>query len=127
MILADVRMNAGTLNDSDISLAHHESKGFTMKDIGRMESKIDQLFEISTLNALETGISGLASLDSSGNDRTKAGFLVDNFRDQVSSDTSNIEYRAAIDPLNLELRPQPTEEAIRLIYDSANSINTINY
>lgn len=125
MLLADVRLNANTLHDSDISLAHYETKMFTMKDVGHMEAKLDQLYEFTTLSLLENGIANLATLDSAGNDRTKAGFLVDNFKDHASSDINNVEYRASIDPLNKELRPSICEEAIRLMYDSATSTRTV--
>lgn len=125
MIIADARLNAFTISDSDIALAHTESKMFSMKDIGRLETKLDQLFDMTTMSMLEQNLANLSSLDSTGNDRTKAGFLVDNFRNQMSSNVNNIEYRAAIDPLNHELRPQPMEEALRLIYDSNLSTNTL--
>ena len=125
MLLVDTRLNPFTINDSDISTAPYESKIFTMKDLGGFEQKLDQLYEFTTLSLLENGVANLSSLDSSGNDRTKAGFLVDNFGTQLSSDVNNIEYRAAIDPQLLELRPQPTEEAIRLLYDSDQSTNCI--
>ena len=127
MLLADVRLNANTLHDSDVSLAHYETKMFTMKDVGHMEAKLDQLYEYTTLSMLETGIANLGTLDSAGNDRTKAGFLVDNFKDHVQSDISNIEYRASIDPLNKELRPPIYEESIKLMYDSTNSSGVASY
>ena len=125
MLLADTRLNPFTFNDSDTSIAHYESKIYSMRDIGRMEAKLDQLFEMTTLNMVETGVDNVSSLDSSGNDRTKAGFLVDNFTNHTSSAIRNIEYRAAIDPLAKELRPTGIEENIRVMYDSALSTNTI--
>ena len=125
MIIADTRLNAFTINDSDTNLSHAEAKAFSMKDIGRLEARLEQLVDITTLNALEQNMSSLNSLDSTGNDRTKAGFLVDNFKTQLSSDVNNVEYRAAIDPLNNQLRPQPQEEALRLIYDSNLSTGTM--
>ena len=125
MIIADTRLNAFTINDSDVDLAHAETKMFSMKDIGTLETKLDQLYDITTMSLLEQNLSFLTSLDSTGNDRTKAGFLVDNFKTQQSSDVNNVEYRAAIDPQTNELRPQPEEEAIRLLYDSDLSTGTL--
>ena len=123
--LVNVKLDAFTKSDSDIVTEQLETKKYSMKDIGAMEAKIDQLFELTTLSLLETNLNNLSVFDSSGLDRTKSGFVVDNFVDQLASSFADGEYRAAIDPQNKILRPSFTEEAVRLIYDSDLSTNTI--
>ena len=113
MNLANVQMEAFTINDSDIRLKPLENKMYSMRDIGEIAEKVDTLEEIATLSLLETNLSNLDVLDAAGNDRTKAGFLVDNFSDQLASSFDNIEYRAAIDPQTKTLRPGFREDAIR--------------
>ncbi len=124
--LYDIRLNANTLNDSDVKFEKIEHKRFTMKDIGLLEKRVDKLEEIASLSALEVDTKYFQVLDSAGNDRTKSGFFVDNFTDHTFSDISNTQnYRAALDPLENVIRPAFTEDNIRLIYDSASSTNTI--
>lgn len=123
--LVNVKMDAFTISDSDIDTQPLDTKRYSMSDIGAMEQKIDTLFELTTLSLLETNLANLAVFDSVGNDRTKAGFIVDNFQDQLASNFNDVEYRASIDPQAKILRPSFSQEAVRLIYDSDLSTNTI--
>ncbi len=120
-----LKLNPYVLNDSDLDTDLIETKGFTMKDIGKLETRLDQLEEIATLSALELNVRNFSVFDSTGADRTKAGFLVDNFSDHLSSNTRDEEYRAAIDPRNRILRPTFAEDQIPFQYDSDLSTNTI--
>jgi len=124
--LFDVVMNPATLNDSDTSLSRFNYRRFTMKDIGQIEKRVDRLEEFTTLNLLEIDTKNFEVLDSSGNNRTKSGFLVDNFKNHTMSQlVPSNEYRASLDLRNQHLRPQTHEDQIRMIYDSAASVNTI--
>jgi hypothetical protein len=126
--LYKIRLNANTINDSDLSLTPIENKRYTMSDIGRLEKRIDRLEEYTTLSLLELETSTFAVYDSAGIDRTKAGFLADGFSDHYFSFTPSKggdDYRASIDPSSKLLRPTFVERNIRLIYDSALSTNTI--
>ena len=120
-----IKLNPYVLNDSDLDVDLIETKGFTMKDIGKLETRLDQLEEIATLSALELNVRNFAVFDSTGADRTKAGFLVDNFSDHLSSNTRDEEYKASIDPRNGILRPTFSEDMIPFSYDSDLSTNTI--
>jgi hypothetical protein len=93
-----------------------------MKDIGRIEDRIDKLEEAVALNALENSTLITNVVDSSGLDRTKTGIFVDNFYDVSGTDNASI---SSIDPLKGIMRPIFTENNIRLVYDSAASTNTI--
>ena len=124
--LYSVTLGANTLNDSDLTVEKIEHRRYTMKDIGKIEKRLDKLEEITALNMLEIDTKNLQVLDSAGNDRTKSGFFVDNFSTQVFSDLSDPnEYRAAIDPQLNFLGPKFNEDNIRLIYDSDASTNVI--
>ena len=125
MNLYDVNVLPFTIDDSDAITTPIDKKRFTMDDISGLERKLDQLYELTTLSLLETNLSNLLVFDSLGNDRTKAGFLVDNFQDQLATDFGNVEYRAAIDPQARILRPGFTENNVRLLYDSDLSVNTV--
>ena len=123
--LYQIKMNAGTINDSDMQMKRIDAKGFTMKDIARLEDRLDNLEEVTALSLLEVDLKNFSVLDSGGLDRTKSGFLVDNFVDHQSSAIDNIEYRASVDPQNKVLRPSFSENEIKMMYDSSLSTNTI--
>jgi len=123
--LYQIKMNAGSISDSDMEMRKVEAKGFTMKDLSRLEDRLDNLEEVTALSLLEIDLKNFSVLDSNGLDRTKSGFLVDNFVDHQSSDIDNVEYRASVDPQNKILRPLFSEDEVRLIYDSGQSTNTI--
>jgi hypothetical protein len=123
--LYNVKFNPGTTDADDLTIQNIEAKGFTMRDISKLEERLEDLEEQTALSLLETDVNNFAVFDSVGNDRTKSGFLVDNFVDHVASDTSNQEYRGAIDPREQILRPIFNEEDIRMIYDSSLSTNAI--
>ena len=119
--LYNVSLNAFTINDSDLTLEKIESKRFTMQDIGQIEKRIDKLEETTALSLLEVDTRNFEVIDSSGNNRTKAGFVVDNFANHFQADTLSAEYRAAISPQQKILRPSFWEDNVKLIYDSATS------
>lgn len=123
--LYNVKFNPGTTDATDLTIQNIEAKGFTMRDIAKLEERIENLEEFTTLSLLENDAASFAVFDSIGNDRTKSGFLVDNFSDHVASDTLNQEYRGAIDPREQMLRPIFNEESINLKYDSSLSTNAI--
>ena len=123
--LYDIEFKGNTLNDSDLSIRKIEHRRYTMKDISRLESRVDRNEEIIALNMLEIDTKNLQVFDSSGLDRTKSGFFVDNFSTQLFSDTKNPDYRAAIDPQLNFLVPTFNEDNARLIYDSDESTNVI--
>ena len=122
LALYDFRLNANTLNDSDVVIKKIDHKRFTMKDIAQLERRVDKLEEFASLNSLELDTKNFQVLDSAGNDRTKAGFFVDNFNSSLFSDTSTNNYRAALDPIENVVRPAFTEDNIRLIFDSDTSL-----
>lgn len=125
MELYNFTVNPYMLSDSDIFGNYIEYRHYTMNDIGKLEDRIDELEELTTLTLLELQTSKLQVLDSAGLDRTKAGFTADGFTNHVFSDTKSTEYRASIDPLFQELRPNHVARSIELVYDSSLSSNVI--
>ena len=120
-----ISLNPYTLSPSDLTIRKIDHRHYQMSDIGRLEDRIDKLEELTSLSLLELDTNSLSVLDSAGLDRTKSGFFVDNFVDHTFSNTASPEYRAALDPLNKALRPTSKEDAIGLVYDQAQSSNTI--
>lgn len=118
--LYKLRLNPNTMHSQDLTTTLIPRKGYTMADINKLEEKIDRLEELTTLSLLELNTKFLKVLDSDGNERTKSGFFVDNFKNHKHSQTKAKDYRAAIDKRGLVLRPSYVEDCIDLYYDSAN-------
>ena len=122
--LFHVDMNPYTVSDTDITSTTIRAKRFTMKDIGKLENRIDKVEEATSLSLLELDTASFNVLDATSNNRTKSGFFVDNFADQSRSYMS-ADYNAAIDPEAKIMRPWFQEANLRMIYDSDQSSNTI--
>ncbi len=124
--LYDITLNAKTLNDSDVNISKINFRRFTMKDIGNLEKRIDRLEEFTTLNLLEVDTKNLEVLDSAGNNRTKAGFFVDDFKDhRFSSISTPRQHRASIDLIDKQMRALQREDTIRMIYYDSGSTDTV--
>ena len=125
MELYRVEMNPYTIHDSDLSKERVPAKRYTMADIGKLESRIDNLEEVTALSMLELETDTLAVLDASNNSRLKSGFFVDNFADQSRSFTEDPAYQAGIDLVEKHVRPWQAQNSIFLKYDSDKSTNTV--
>ena len=121
MPLYNINLNAHTTDKRDLSTELYTAKRYTMSDINRLERRIDQIEEITSLSLLELNTSTLSVVDSSGNPRTKSGFLVDNFKDYTFTDVTSSEQRASIDPLTGYLTPFAIPRSNRLLFDSADA------
>ena len=120
-----VQMNPYTVNDSDLVSTRIDAKRYTMADIGRLEKRIDNLEELTSLSLLELDTQAFSVLDSADNTRFKSGIFVDNFADHQRSLTTGIDYRAAIDPQGKVMKPRAIEKNVPLAYDSSQSSNVI--
>jgi len=123
--LYNIILGANTLSDSDVGVQFIENKRFTMKDISVLEKRIDRLEEAVTLNLLEVDTKNIQVLDSAGLNRTRSGFVADNFETQFFSAINNVDYAASIDPFGGHLHPTFNEDNVRLIFDSATSTNIV--
>jgi hypothetical protein len=117
MELYRIRMNPGTISNKDLTTRLVENKRYTMRDIGKIEKRIDKLEEQTSLSLLELDTSNISVLDADGNNRTKSGFLADNFSNQFYSAVNHPEYRAANDPQKKIIRPQGIVNNIGLYLD----------
>lgn len=127
MSLFEFALNPNTLYASDLQIRKEEHKRYTMKDISRLERRVDKIEEYTTLSLLETDAINFSVLDDSGNDRLKSGILADNFSTHLLSDVNapNNQFNASIDWRKGHLHPSVAVRNITLVYDSDNSVNTI--
>jgi hypothetical protein len=78
-------------NDAEISLV--DNRRYTMRDIGKLEDRIENLERVTSLSLLEVNTQTLQVQDASGNNRFKTGFFVDDFKNNslINLDVSSIE------------------------------------
>ena len=76
--------------EQDIFLRIQKNNRFTMRDIGRLENRIERLEDYTTLNLLEAETENFQVLDANGFDRFKSGFVVDNFTGHKTGDVSHL-------------------------------------
>ncbi len=115
MHLYTLFLPAYTLDTSEVGIEHVDNKRYTMRDIGRIEKRIETTEYYTQLSLLETAAQNLQIQDANGFDRFKNGFVVDNFTGHNIGDVGNNDYKVSIDYANGELRPTFHEDAIQLI------------
>ena len=125
MELYRIRVNPATLNSSDLTFSMIENKRYTMRDIGKIEQRLDDVEEVVSLSLLELDTKNIDVFDENGNSRTKTGFIADNFTDQYLTDIEDNEYSASIDPQEKFARPEFQMNNIGLVYDPSISTGTV--
>jgi hypothetical protein len=115
MHLYTLEIPAYTLSTEDITIKKVDNKRYTMRDIGKLENRIENLEYYTQLSLLETQAQNLQIQDAEGFDRFKNGFVVDNFTGHGIGDVGNRDYKSAIDMARGELRPTFNEDAVQLI------------
>jgi hypothetical protein len=109
---------------NEASVNYINNRRYTMRDIGTIEKRIENLEYYTSLSLLEQDAvnkQDLTILDSTNLPRFKNGIVVDSFKGHSVADVSSIEYSASIDPKNQELRPSFNVTSRMLTFDSANS------
>jgi len=105
MSLYTIRVNPYTFFPNDVKLQYIENKRYTMRDIGNLEKRIENLEYYTALNTLEKAAQDLTVLDENGLERFKNGILTDSFRGHQVGDVKNVDYKCAMDFNAGELRP----------------------
>ena len=105
MHLYTLTIPAYTLSADEVKIDFIDNRRYTMRDIGRIDKRINQIEYYSVLSFLEAEAQNKQILDGSNNPRWKAGYLVDAFAHTGMSNSASVEYRASVDIKNRELRP----------------------
>lgn len=123
MVVYEVEYKPYTYNvtPNNIIIKEVEHKRYTMRDIGNLEKRLENLEQVTTLNLLEKETASLEIKDTDGLDRFKNGFVVDNFRGHTIGNPQDIDYECSIDIDNRELRPAFYQTVVDL-YENASSL-----
>jgi len=112
--LCYLHIPAFTNSSKDVRIVPVDNKRYTMKDIGKLEKRIERLEYYTTLSILEQQALNMQVKDEIGLDRFKSGFLVDNFEAHRTGNLKSEDYRCAIDTQQSVLRPQSKEDSFAL-------------
>ena len=129
-----------TKNASDVRIIPVDNKRYTMRDIGKLEKRIERLEYYTMLSILEQQALNMQIKDDIGLDRFKSGFVVDNFESHIVGNLKSSDYKCSIDTQQSTLRSQVNEgsfdleevnkrEDQRIIagYQKTNNVITLPY
>ena len=105
MKLATVYISPFTAIADGMRIQRYKTQRFTMRDIGRLQDRIENLEFYTALNLLERDAESFEIQDSNGLNRFKSGFIVDNFSGHKIGDVGHKDYKIAIDMEENEARP----------------------
>lgn len=132
MVLYTISLEPYTFGATPLSvkLLKYENKRYTMRDIGKLEKRINNLEYYTSLTLLEQDTQSLDIIDSTtGMSRFKNGFIVDNFSGHSVGDITSPDYFCSVDMENNELRPFFSMHNINLIEKNSDlsARNSSNY
>ena len=115
MLLYKMFVPAFTFNTADIKITPQDNRRYTMRDIGRIEKRVENVEYYTQLSLLESEAQNMQIQDADGFDRFKNGIIVDNFTGHGIADVSDNDYSVSMDMANGELRPAFHQDNINLI------------
>ena len=75
---------------SEPKILLRDNRRFTMRDIGKLEDRIENLEDLTSLTMLELNAKTIEVTDANGLDRFKTGFVVSDFRDKSIMDQDSL-------------------------------------
>lgn len=126
MLLYTLKIPAYTFKPKDIDVSMNDNKRYTMKDIGLLEQRIENLEYYSTLSLLEKKAMEKTILDNNGLDRTKYGTVVDSFTSFDIADETNPDFNAAINRETETLAPARSAKTIQFFVSNRNNATPNN-
>jgi len=133
MTLYTLGIPAYTFSLADIETRYIDNKRFTMRDVGKLEKRIERMEYFTSLNLLEietaardifSGIDKDSLLNSTGS-RFKNGILIDPFAGHSIGDVALDDYKASINFREKKLRAPFFSDNFKFTYDATTSNNTV--
>lgn len=122
--VAEFKLPAYTNSVKDIKIFKKSHNRYTMKDISRIEERVDDIEKLTSLSLLEIDTKNLQIIDNNTLlNRLKTGFFVDDFASDQTGDINNNLYRCDIDTKNKILIPEINKEHLDLEFDVDTSSN----
>ncbi len=121
MVLYELESDPYTVGPKAIATKMRDNKRYTMRDIGNLEKRIENLEYYTSLNMLEKDTMDLAVRDENGNDRFKNGFIVDRFVDHTVGNVFDPDYKVSISKTEGVLRSFFSEKLVNMTLDARSS------
>lgn len=99
-----------------------ENKRYTMRDIGKLERRIQDLEYYTALTLSELDTKNMRIVDSQGFERYQNGFLVDSFDGQGIGNAASDDWNASIDSTKKELRPFFSQKQVNLLENRSATV-----
>ncbi len=115
---------AASLNRNDLACVGKKTSHIrhTMRDIGVLKQRIQNLEYYNVLNSLEKNASDMLIMDENGLDRFKNGIFVDTFSNDSLGSTYNSDYCITVDPKEKVIRPRFEVESVGYNYLSGSDV-----
>jgi len=124
--LYDLTLPAYTFSFNDVDYKMIDNRNFTMKDISKLQKRIENLEDIVQLNALELQAIQTNLTDSNGDARYTNGLLVDQFAGFAIAKVDQEGFAASIDIKDMKLYPSFQSENT-LLKPSPTAVITSTY
>lgn len=112
-----------TGNVAAVTVVPVEHKRYTMRDIGKLEKRIENLEYYAALSVLDRQTVNTPEYDENDVERFKNGILTDSFANQSIANFKNTDTKVAIDTRRSELRPSFITEEVSFEVDKTQSSN----
>jgi hypothetical protein len=134
MTLYVINVPPYTQNSSEVSFNYVENKRYTMRDIGKIEKRVERMEFYTTLSLLEKQARDeIIPSDIPTIDRFKNGILVDSFAGHSVGDVFNPDYQCSIDYNQRYLRAKFSSDSYGFVFNSGTNhrksgdLITLNY
>ncbi len=121
MLLATLYHEPYGYGPEGVHIVRENNRRFTMRDIGLIERRVDNLEYYTALNLLELETASLSVKDSDGFDKFKNGFLVDDFSSFDSAETLHEDFACAVSFAEGKLRASHYTTNVALQYSASGS------
>ena len=121
MLIASMFLPAYTFRPQNVTLRRMKHQRYTMKDIGKIAKRLDNVEYYTSLSLLERDAESFEVTDEAGLNRFKSGFMVDNFKGHRVGDSAHRDYKNSMDFQLGQLRPAHRSKGIDLIEESTTT------
>lgn len=117
--VATIKLPPYVFDVGDIKVNTTSHKRYRMKDIQKLEDRLKNVEYYTSLSLLEQETKSLTIQDSTtGLDKFKCGFFVDNFKSSLAGNLADPSYRCSIDTKEGVMRPQHYTTSLDLLLGS---------
>jgi hypothetical protein len=125
MVLYSLFVEPYTKFPSNVFPKYVENKRYTMRDIGKIDKRVQNLEYYVTLNTLEKDALDISIRDVNGLERTKYGVFVDTFKGHALGASTRDDYKCSMNFKEGWLQCQANTDGFTLVANTALSSNVV--